>query len=154
MQLTDDYIELLFGGRVNENLIADINPLNQVEINLEREGSFQTKYLSFNFNRVRSASGSSNLLVTINDISDKIQLQNELEELKEKSQDQLNMLTNILHIEYNILELFLNSVASRLININEIFRQPQTSSRDHHRKLDQIFRIIHKLKGDAAALNL
>lgn len=154
MQLTDDYIELLFGGRVNENLITDINPLNQVEINLEREGSFQTKYLSFHFNRVRIGGELSELLVTVNDVSDRIKLQNELEELKEKSQDQLNMLTNLLHIEKHILERFLDDVAISLSNINDIFRQPQTSSSDHHKKLEQIFRIIHKLKGDAAALKL
>jgi HPt (histidine-containing phosphotransfer) domain-containing protein len=154
MQLTDDYIELLFGGRVNENLIADINPLNQVEINLEREGSFHTKYLSFNFNRVRVGGEFSELLVTVNDISDKIKLQKELEELKEKSQDQLNMLTNLLHIDKHILERFLDDTATSLSNINDIFKQPQTTSSDHHKKLDQIFRIIHKLKGDASALKL
>jgi HPt (histidine-containing phosphotransfer) domain-containing protein len=154
MQLTDDYIELLFGGRVNENLIADINPLNQVEINLEQEGSFQTKYLSFNFNRVYLDGETSSVLVTVNDISDKIKLQNEIEDLKEKSQDQLNMLTNLLHIDKAILENFLNDTDAGLSSINDIFRQSQNSSSDYHKKLDQIFRIIHKLKGDAAALNL
>ena len=154
MQLTEDYIALLFGGRVNENLITDINPLNQVEVNLEREGRFETKYLSFNFNRVYSDGKLSNLLVSINDISDKIKLQQELEELKEKSQDQLNMLTNILHVERRTLETFLNNTAEALTNINDIFRQPQTSAANHRKKVDTIFRIIHKVKGDAAALEL
>ena len=154
MQLTDDYVELLFGGRVNENLIADINPLNQVEINIEREGAYQTKYLSFNFNRVRVGGVLSEILVTVNDVSDKIKLQAELEELREKAQDQLNMLTNLLHIEPNTLSRFLDDVASSLANINDIFRESQGGSSDHHKKLDQIFRIIHKVKGDAAALNL
>jgi sensor histidine kinase regulating citrate/malate metabolism len=154
MQLTEDYITLLFGGRVNEKLITDINPLNQVEVNLEREGRFETKYLSFNFNRVYSDGKLSNLLVSINDISDKIKLQQELEELKEKSQDQLNMLTNILHVEKRTLESFLNNTAEALTNINDIFRQPQTSATNHRKKVDTIFRIIHKVKGDAAALEL
>ena len=72
-----------------------------VEINIEREGTYQTKYLSFNFNRVRVGGVLSEILVTVNDVSDKIKLQAELEELKEKAQDQLNMLTNLLHIEPN-----------------------------------------------------
>lgn len=154
MQLTEDYIALLFGGRVNENLIADINPLSQVEVNLEREGRFETKHLSFNFNRVYSDGKLSNLLVSINDISDNIKLRYELEELKEKSQDQLNMLMNILHIERHALAHFLNNTAESLTNINDTFRQPQASVADYRKKVDTIFRIIHKVKGDASALEL
>ncbi len=154
MQLTDDYIELLFGGRVNEKLVSDINPLNEVEINLEKEGGFETKYLSFNFNRVYISGKLENILVTVNDISETIELKKELDDFKEKSQSQLDMLINLLHIEKTTLESFLKDTYKSLNQINEIFRESQDNGIEYRKKLDIIFRIIHKIKGDAAALGI
>ncbi len=154
MQLTDDYIELLFGGRVNEKLITDINPLNQVEINLEKEGEFETKHLSFNFNRVYIGDKLANILVTVNDISETVKMKKDIEDLKEKSQDQLNMLIDLLHVDSQILGKFLKDTHEALNIINEIFKQPQDSGADRRRKLDNVFRVIHKIKGEAAALGI
>ena len=129
LQLTEDYVSLLFGDRVNENLVADINPLNQVEVNLAQDdGQYDTKYLAFNFNRVRVDNKLSHLLVTVNDISERIKLKQELDEVKEKSQDQLNMLINILHVEKSALGAFLGDTEVALRDINDIFKQPKSNS--------------------------
>jgi chemotaxis protein histidine kinase CheA len=155
MQLTKDYVNLLLAGRVNEKLVRDINPLNQVEVSVDRgEGHFDVKYLSFHFNRVIVDKKLSHLLVTMHDVSERVKLQKELAEAQEKSQDQLDMLMNILHVDRPTLERFLHDTLESLHSINEIFRHNQISPSNARHQIDAIFRIMHKIKGEAATLGL
>ncbi len=155
MQLTTDYVSLLFGGRVNEKLVRNINPLSQVAVNVDqRDGHFDIKHFAFNFNRVMIDQKLSHLLVTVHDVSERVQLQKALEEARENSQDQLNMLLNILHVERRTMGQFLTDTAAALHNINDIFRQNRIDASNARRYIDAIFRIIHQVKGEAAALGL
>ena len=64
--LLDDFIGILFNARVKEKLIADINPLNQVEMNFEREdGRVERRYLSFNFKRITGGEDQDSLLAVV-----------------------------------------------------------------------------------------
>ena len=79
LQLSEDYIGLLFKEHVNENLIQSLNPLKQIEVNLlGSTGLFETKYLSFQFNRVRVNKLVSHVLVTVMDRTTEVELEREL----------------------------------------------------------------------------
>jgi len=53
IQTAREFLGLLYGDRVKEKLIKDLNPLNEVEINLvRRDGSYENRYLDFTFSRV------------------------------------------------------------------------------------------------------
>jgi len=48
-----DFLDLLYGDRVKEKLVKDLNPLNEVEIHIaRRDGSYESRYLNFGFTRV------------------------------------------------------------------------------------------------------
>ena len=54
IQTAKDYVELLFGERVKENLMKDLNPLNLVEMHIQNDrGVPDTRYVSVQFSRVR-----------------------------------------------------------------------------------------------------
>ena len=150
-----DYIQLLLGDRVNEKLVADLNPMDEVEINLPDEhGGFTTKYLEFNFSRAKRADSSKHLLVAVNDISERIRLAKELEESHENREAQLELLMNVLHINPQELLIFIDEAELSLNKVNDILRESNTSSDDNRNKISKIFRIAHSLKGDASALDL
>lgn len=150
-----DYLELLFGERVNERLVQDLNPLDVVELNFDDgQGSFETKYLGFRFKRVFVGSKLSHLLVTVSDISKRVLLEQELRESQERTQAQMDMLVELLHVEPRVLRGFMQRAQESLERVNEALRRQSSSPVEFKEKVHQIFGWIHSIKGESAALGL
>ncbi len=150
-----DYLELLFGERVNERLVQDLNPLDVVELNFDdNNGGFETKYLGFKFKRVFVLGKLSHLLVTVSDISKRVLLEQELRESQERTQAQMDMLVELLHVEPRVLRGFMQRAQESLEKVNESLRRQSGSAIEVKEKVNQIFGYIHAVKGESAALGL
>jgi two-component system, chemotaxis family, sensor kinase CheA len=150
-----DYLELLFGERVNERLVQDLNPLDVVELNFDDgHGAFETKYLGFKFKRVFVSGKLSHLLVTVSDISKRVLLEQELRESQERTQAQMDMLVELLHVEPRVLRGFMQRAQESLERINESLRRQSATSAEFKEKVNQIFGWIHSVKGESGALGL
>lgn len=155
LEIAADFIELLLGDRVKEKLIGDLNPLNEVEINLERrDGTFENRYLNFQFKRVLEDKKVSQLLVSVTDVTREVLLARELEETKEQSEAQMDLLVSVLHIEPTQLSLLLQNTESSLTQINDVLKRQVAGRPERQEQLAEIFREAHKIKGEAAALNM
>lgn len=155
LEVATDFVDLLWGDRVNENLVKDLNPLNEVEVSFTTgDGSFETRYLAFEFNRVKVDGEISHLLVTVTDITERILLARELEESQAQSQAQLDLLLSILHVEPSMLGEFLDETDASMARVNKILSRPARDEVSFREKLNEIFREIHKVKGESAALGL
>ena len=155
LNVAKDYVSLLFGDRVNENLIKTLNPLSEVEVHFEKgAGGFETYYLEFGFNRVKLDADMANVLVTVNDITQRILLSRELKDSQEHSQAQLDLLLGILHIEPDLLMSFLSDSEQSMNTVNAILKEPARGEEDFRMKLDSIFRQVHAVKGESSALGL
>lgn len=150
-----DYVALLWGERVNEKLVKTINPLNEVEVHFDNAaGGFDTHFLEFDFNRVKSEGSLSHLLVTVNDVTKRVMLSRELQESQEKAQAQLDLLLRILHVEPDSLTGFLTDADVSLKMVNSILKEPAREESAFRAKIDGIYRQVHAVKGEAAALGL
>lgn len=150
-----DYVALLWGERVNEKLVKTINPLNEVEVHFDNPaGGFDTHFLEFDFNRVKSEGNLSHLLVTVNDVTKRVMLSRELQESQEKAQAQLDLLLRILHVEPDSLTSFLSDADVSLKMVNSILKEPAREESAFRAKIDGIYRQVHAVKGEAAALGL
>ncbi len=150
-----DYVSLLWGERVNEKLIKSINPLSEVEVHFDNPaGGFDTHFLEFDFNRVKSAGSLSHLLVTVNDVTKRVMLARELQESQEKAQAQLDLLLRILHVEPDSLTGFLDDAEVSLKMVNSILKEPAREETAFRAKIDGIHRQVHAVKGEASALGL
>src|SRR5512138_128771 len=150
-----DYVALLWGDRVNEKLVKTINPLNEVEVHFDNPaGGFDTHFLEFDFNRVKSQGSLSHLLVTVNDVTKRVMLSRELQESQEKAQAQLDLLLRILHVEPDSLTSFLTDADVSLKMVNSILKEPAREESAFRAKIDGIYRQVHAVKGEAAALGL
>ncbi len=150
-----DYVALLWGDRVNEKLVKTINPLNEVEVHFDNTaGGFDTHFLEFDFNRVKSEGSLSHLLVTVNDVTKRVMLSRELQESQEKAQAQLDLLLRILHVEPDSLTGFLTDADVSLKMVNSILKEPAREESAFRAKIDGIYRQVHAVKGEAAALGL
>jgi len=155
MKTAMDYVALLWGERVNEKLVKTINPLNEVEVHFDNPaGGFDTHFLEFDFNRVKSDGALSHLLVTVNDVTKRVMLSRELQESQEKAQAQLDLLLRILHVEPDNLTSFLTDADVSLKMVNSILKEPAREESAFRAKIDGIYRQVHAVKGEAAALGL
>jgi two-component system, chemotaxis family, sensor kinase CheA len=150
-----DYVALLWGERVNEKLVKTINPLNEVEVHFDNPaGGFDTHFLEFDFNRVKSEGTLSHLLVTVNDVTKRVMLSRELQDSQEKAQAQLDLLLRILHVEPDTLTGFLTDADTSLKMVNSILKEPAREESAFRAKIDGIYRQVHAVKGEASALGL
>ncbi|MHB1676311.1 MAG: type IV pili methyl-accepting chemotaxis transducer N-terminal domain-containing protein [Sulfuriferula sp.] len=150
-----DYVELLFGDRVKESLMSDLNPLSLVEMRLSNElDRTGTRYVSLQFNRVRVSGKISHLLVTAQDVSEQVRLERELAAADTRTQDEVEALLKLLTVDSASLMQYLNQAQNSLLEINRQLKDDSSSSQNYRGLINSIFRSIHGLKGDAAMLGL
>ena len=155
MTVAVDYIDLLFGDRVNEKLVETLNPLDKVEVFFDDDSSnYKAQYLSFTFNRVIKNDSISHLLVTVSDVTNQVLLEEQLVQAEEKSKEQLSLLTEILPINPDSLVGFISKARDTLDQVNNELKKSSRDDYDYLEKVNNIFRLVHRLKGDSAAIGL
>ncbi len=149
------YLELLYGDRVNEELVQDLNPLDEIEVYFDQDGPNRSiGYLGFQFKRVIRNDKISHLLVQVEDITHKIQLQKQLAESKTKAQAQFNLMIQVLHVQPDMLGQFLSDTEKSLKRINDVLQERNKGRESYKEKLLSISRYMHRIKGDASSLEL
>jgi len=149
------FLRILFNKKVKEKLISNLNPLDKVEVNIDNgSGAYDNKFLSFNFSRIVEQGEIVELLVTVNDITEQTLLEQQLEQEKEKNDNQIAMLTSVLHTNPSILKSYLNNSFESFSKINNLLKKPGKKQKDFKAKIDEIFMIVHNFKGESSALSL
>lgn len=155
-----DFLDVLFREHVNLKLVASLNPLHEVEVLLPTAGGEpQRKHLSIEFTRVTDAQAAlSHLLVTVRDITAQVELARQLEQSRRQAEEQMSLLLGILHVEPAQLREFIDRADAALRTVNDTLRRHGSrhlARRDEYRGvLNEIFPIVHALKGDAGLLGL
>ena len=148
------YVDLLWGDRANENLMKTINPLSQVEARNPDPLSREPRYLQFEFHRVTGSHGVKYVLCSVVDVTSNVALARELEESQVDANAQLDLLVGMTRIDPLQLASFLDTADAGLKLVNAILKEPARSDADFRRKLGDLMRELHALKGEAGALEL
>ena len=156
MNTAKNFIDLLFKPTVKENLIGDLNPLNEVEVHIAtEENGFQNKFLNFSFSRVHTTDKEiSHVLVTVTDITEQVKLSQELERINNQNDQQLEVLTKIMHTSYDLLSAYIENSFRSFNRINQELKQPSKTRKQLLAKAHNIFTIIHNYKGESAAMEM
>src|SRR5579864_5261831 len=149
------YIKLLWGERAHENLMKSINPLGQLEINMDNgHGGKETRYLQFDFHRVMGPAGIKHVLCSVGDITSSVLLARELQESQDNANAQLDMMLAMMHVDPLQLVSFLDGAETGLKLVNTILKEPARTDAEFRKKLSGLFRELHSIKGEASALSL
>lgn len=158
LEATRDYLGLLFGKRVKENLVASLNPLSEVPVTggSDGRGKAQPRYLNFQFNRVQEAEGTVHLLVTVSDATERVRLAQEIAAAKTRTREEMESLLRVLSRDPAEVRFFLHRIGAVLERVNDDLRQAagRRGGTDYLELVNAIFRDVHSLKSEAAALNL
>jgi len=94
------FVKILWAERTNEKLVRTINPLGEVEVHIDvGNGKFDTRYLQFDFHRVRVDGEMTHVLVSVSDVTARVDLARELQTAQTQAQGQVDTLLGILHID-------------------------------------------------------
>jgi signal transduction histidine kinase len=146
-----DYLQLLFGDRVKEALVQSLNPLSEVEV----QAGTQSRFLSFQFNRVIDGGAISHLLVTVQDATSRVQLAAELQLAKSRARSELEVYLRLFGKDVSALRRFHDQARATLAQINDRLRAASERGVESYDSLVRAaFRGVHTIKGEAAALGL
>ena len=156
LQSASRYLGLLRRQKVNEELIESVNPLNQIEVSFPRpQGPAEVRYLSFSFRRARGAGAAHDLLFgAVADVTERVLLQRELEQLRSGQDSQAALLQQLLQAGPLQLNAFLTNVEVAVRRCNALLRGPGVGPTELQQKVQGVFRDMHALKGEAAALGM
>ena len=152
-----EFISLLFSERVNENLIASLNPLDQVEIGGE-EDSRGRRFLDFAFRRMREDGKVVRLLVTVTDVTERVVLNEELDRLRGEGDAQservMEVVVGLLKSDRKMIEERVAHWRIALKEANQSLKQSARGERELRMLIDRVFRPVHLVKGESAAMGL
>jgi two-component system chemotaxis sensor kinase CheA len=150
------FLGLLWRDKVHEDLIQSVNPLAQIEVSFGNpHGAKDQRYLAFSFRRVRSDEGAGDyLLGVVADVTDRVLLARELEHVKADNDSHATLLLQLMRVDPAQLQAFLDAADVAFRKGNAMLTNPGMSQDDLKHKLNGVFRELHTVKGEAAALSL
>ena len=155
MVLIKKYLSILLDGEVKEDLVDDLNPLKKIRLLVANDqGHFENKYVSFSFARAYENQEVSQILVTAQDISDLVALEEENDELRVNQGSHMSVLTKVLdHNPKDFIDFVEESLA-RLHKVNSILQQPSRRLSQFRQQIEDIAAELHKLKGESSMMNM
>jgi PAS domain-containing protein len=81
------FVEVLWAEPAGEKPVKSVNPLREVEVHLALDGGkSDTQYLEFEFHRVRYDGKITHLLVSVSDVTSRVELARERQSSQKRSQ--------------------------------------------------------------------
>jgi HAMP domain-containing protein/HPt (histidine-containing phosphotransfer) domain-containing protein len=143
----EKFLKLMFKMNIDETTLEALNPLNEIEFIFPTT----TKYLIFKFRRILKGKKISHLLVTVRDISQQVELEKKLEQTEQNNKSQMEMLFSILNADSMLLNDFIVGAESEIEEIENALIDQNDRLEN---KIEQIYRSVHTIKGNAALLDL
>jgi|CXWL01.1.fsa_nt_gi HAMP domain-containing protein/HPt (histidine-containing phosphotransfer) domain-containing protein len=160
-ELASRFLKLLFDSKKNDSVIPKVNPLKEIETTLQlRDGRFDQKFLTFNFDRVWEGGEIKQALVTVVDITARVMLARELKDSERKMERQAALLLSVMHVEASMLKDFIEGAHDEMQAISAMLREensetsPLERQRVFREQLNRIYRGVHTIKGTASMLKI
>jgi signal transduction histidine kinase/HAMP domain-containing protein len=165
LEATTLYLELLQNPKIKDKLIAQTNPLLEVEFrHHDPKGIDRTRFLEFRFNRVLAAGKPAQIMVTVLDVTTSVSLKRQIRESEARAQTQIEMLFGIMHVDPRTLQEFLTATETQTDGmvqaleagqfVSKTGETPEQRSERYGRLLQTISRSLHLIKGNATVIHL
>lgn len=148
------FLRLLFDPKVKPALLTQLDPLRDIQIHPPAGQNLSPRYVTFQISQVRQGAEIKELLVTIFDVTQRIQLEQELAASQEAARSDVEDLIRVLEQEPAVLQEFLTTAQTRLADLNGAMRDVGRSPQAYRELVDMTARTVHGIKGESAALSL
>lgn len=152
LEALEMFMRHLFNEDMDEDVVNQLNPIDQVKIHTEKDGIVASKYIRVAFTRIFRKDKITNIMVTVSDETESILLQQHLEEAEKKKQQETERVLSILKIDPSVLRGFLHNSKKMLKSISE--RYEKNDDDEYSGLLSFTFDVIHNLKGNAVVIGM
>jgi len=144
-----DYFKMIMERSLDQEMLEEINPLNELhyvnKINGER------KVFQFAFSTVERDRGEVFLLVTVYDITTRVELQKRLAEEEARRQEEMQSLFELIQVEPAVFADFMQDMEIEFENIDSILKNDVLTT---HEALVKTYQSVHAIKSNAVTLGL
>ncbi|MDR0315457.1 MAG: hypothetical protein LBH97_00990 [Treponema sp.] len=144
-----DYFEMIFERSLDQSMLDDINPLDECHYVSIETGN--RKIFHFKFTSIERARGEVFVLVTIYDITARIELKKRLAEEENKRQEEMRSIFELIQVEHGVFGDFLDDAEYEFGRIKETLKNDTLSA---HEVLVNVYQSVHAIKSNAVILGL
>ncbi|CAN0072836.1 unnamed protein product, partial [Chrysoparadoxa australica] len=146
------FMKHLFNSEIDEDVLNQLNPIEQVKIFISKNGVVITKHLRVSFTRIEKAGVIQKVLVTISDETESVLLQQHMVESEAKKKQDTEYLLNILKLDPSVLRNFILETKTTLKAISKKYEM--SGKGDLNELLKYTFQTIHRIKGNAMSIGV
>jgi two-component system chemotaxis sensor kinase CheA len=143
-----DYFDMVFDRTFDQATLDDINPLQELHY-VSRKGD--RKIFQCEFITVERGKGQVFILVTIYDITAKVELEQRLLEEETRRQEEMRSLFELIQVDPNVFNDFLGDAEYEFARIDETLKNDRLDTND---ALVEIYQSVHAIKSNAVILGL
>jgi len=144
-----DYFNMILERTYDQEMLDDINPLNELHYVNKETGD--KKVFQFAFATVERGHGEIFLLVTVYDITTRVELQERLAEEEARRQEEMQSVFELIQVEPDVFSDFMADMEHELDEIVAIQKNETLSTHD---SLVKIYQSVHAIKSNAVILGL
>ena len=152
LEALEMFMKHLFNNEMDEDVVNQLNPIDQVKIHTEKDGIVSTKYIRVEFTRIFRKDKITNIMVSVSDDTESVLLQQHLEEAEKKKQLETERVLSILRIDPSVLRGFLHNSKKMLKGISEKYENHDSD--EFAELLSFTFDTVHNLKGNAVVIGM
>ncbi len=152
LEALEMFMKHLFNEDMDEDVVNQLNPIEQVKIYSEKDGVVTTKFIRVNFTRIWRKNRIVNVMVTVSDETESILLQKHLEESEKRKKQETEQVLSILKIDPSLIRGFLYNAKRTLRSISERYETDKESNLQE--LLNFTFETVHSLKSNAVVIGL
>jgi two-component system chemotaxis sensor kinase CheA len=144
-----DYFDMVFDRVFDQAILDDINPLQELHYVSPSEG--EKKIFQCEFIPVERGKGELFILVTIYDITVKVELERRLAEEEGRRQEEMRSIFELIQVDPNVFADFLADAEYEFTRIDETLKNEKNSA---HEALVEVYQSVHAIKSNAVILGL
>jgi len=144
-----DYFDMVINHSFDQEMLDEINPLN--ELHYINKAKNIKKVFQCGFATVERGHGEFVLLVTVYDITAKVELQKKLQEEQNKRQEEMQSVFELIQVDPSVFDDFIKDMEFEFNAIDKVLKDKKMSS---HETLVKTYQSIHAIKSNAVILGL
>ncbi|MDR0502545.1 MAG: hypothetical protein LBH16_04410 [Treponema sp.] len=149
LEAIKDYFGMVMERSYDQEMLDDINPLNELHYVNARTG--EKKVFQCAFATVERDRGEVFLLVTVYDITTRVELAQRLAEEETKRQEEMQSVFELIQVEPDVFSDFTEDMEYEFGNIDKVLK---THSLTTHEALVKVYQSVHAIKSNAVILGL
>ncbi|MBL8995187.1 MAG: hypothetical protein JNM63_17705 [Spirochaetia bacterium] len=145
-----DFLSLAFKPDISDELLAELNPIEELILPPGKGGAGEIRHLRFQFIRVRPGRDITRLFARVHDATEETKLREQVRFHEEENRNRTTLLSEIITLPPKSLREFQTDAEGDLERLGEVIRAGNPAREIFPR----VFQILHGMKGDALLLGL